>query len=115
VVKRIPSISLLISTRVTAVIQTIPVLNILHFYILLTVNRIMILGQRPMWRTILYHVFIFIFNSLHISSTWCSSSGETNCVNTTSGNCHMIKNCASRWSFTKNQCLNSLWFAATGQ
>jgi hypothetical protein len=35
-------------------------------------------------------VFIFIFNSLHVSSTSCSSSGETNCVNTTSGNCHSV-------------------------
>ena len=32
-------------------------------------------------------VFIFIYNSLHVSSTPCSSSGETNCNNTTSGNC----------------------------
>ena len=31
-----------------------------------------------------------IFNSLHISSTSCSSSGETNCVNTTSGSCHSV-------------------------
>jgi hypothetical protein len=48
------------------------------------------LGKRPTWRTILYHVFIFIFNSLRVSSTSCSSSGETNCVNTTSGNCHSV-------------------------
>jgi len=47
----------------------------------------MILGKWPTWRTILFYVFIFIFNSLHISSTSCSSSGETNCVNTTSGSC----------------------------
>jgi hypothetical protein len=41
---------------------------------------------------ILYYVFIFnfIFNSLHVLSTSCSSSGETNCVNTTSGNCHSV-------------------------
>jgi hypothetical protein len=37
-----------------------------------------------------FYVFIFIFNSLHVSSTSCSSSGETNCVNTTSGNCHSV-------------------------
>jgi hypothetical protein len=116
-----------------------------------------ILGKWPTWRTIPYYVFIFILNSLHVSSTTCSSSGETNCVNTTSGNCHsmsvavscacrkftadlhmtrpptvtrgcvdtiflswwwapcarnmyrvknknkyIVKNCASRWSFTKN-------------
>jgi len=35
-------------------------------------------------------VFIYIFNSLHVSSTSCSSSGETNCVNTTSGSCHSV-------------------------
>jgi hypothetical protein len=49
-----------------------------------------ILGKWPMWRTILYYVFIFIFNSLHVSSTSCSSSGETNCANTTSGNCYSV-------------------------
>jgi len=109
----------------------------------------MILGKWPMWRTIPLCVFIFIFNSLHVSSTLCSSSGETNCVNTTSGSCHSVsvavsmqvfwyrvtatrvcidticiswwwtrcarnmqrvenknkyieRNCALRWSFTKN-------------
>ena len=96
----------------------------------------------------------FYFLTLHVSSTLCSSSGETNCVNTTSGSCHSVsvavscagrtctrhshrqlpevvltqfvfpddehnvletcrelknknehmeRNCASRWSFTKNQ------------
>ena len=34
-----------------------------------------------------FYVFIFVYNSLHVSSTSCSSSGETNCINTTSGNC----------------------------
>ena len=33
---------------------------------------------------------IFIYNSLHVSSTKCPSSGETNCVNTTSGNNHSM-------------------------
>jgi len=45
-----------------------------------------ILGKWPTWRTIFY-VFIYIFNCLHVSSTTCSSSGETNCVITTSGSC----------------------------
>ena len=36
-----------------------------------------------------FYVFIFIFNSLHVSRTSCSSSRETNCVNT-SGNCHSV-------------------------
>jgi hypothetical protein len=45
------------------------------------------------------YVFIFIFNSLHVSSTSCSSSGETNCVNTTPGGCHSVSvavSCAGR-------------------
>jgi hypothetical protein len=64
--------------------------NVVKFYILLTVHHVMILGKWPTWRAILFYAFIFIFNSLHISSTSCSSSGETNCVNTTSGNCHSV-------------------------
>ena len=39
---------------------------------------------------ILFYMFISIYNSLHVSSTQCSSSGETNCTNTTSGNCHSM-------------------------
>jgi len=65
----------------------IVVQNWLPFFILnilLTVHHVMILDKWPTWRTILFYVFIFIFNSLHVSSTKCSSSGETNCVNTTS-------------------------------
>jgi len=37
-----------------------------------------------------FYVFIYIFNSLHVLSTSCSSSGETNCVNKTSGSCHSV-------------------------
>ena len=37
-----------------------------------------------------FYVFISIYNSLHVSSTSCSLSGETNCINTTSGNCHSV-------------------------
>jgi hypothetical protein len=50
----------------------------------------MIPGKRPTWRTILFYVFIFNCNSLHVSSTSCSSSGETNCVNTTSDSRHFV-------------------------
>ena len=39
---------------------------------------------------ILFYVFITIYNSLHVSSTSCSSSGETNCINTASGNSHSM-------------------------
>jgi len=45
-------------------------------------------GQRD--AQIPFYVFIFIFNSLHVSSTSCSTSGERNCINTTSGNCHSV-------------------------
>jgi len=37
-----------------------------------------------------FYVFIFIYNSLHVSSTSCSPSGETDCIDTTSGNCHSV-------------------------
>ena len=36
------------------------------------------------------YLFLIICNSLNVSSTSCSSSGETSCVNTTSGNCHSM-------------------------
>ena len=39
---------------------------------------------------ILFYVFISIYNSLHVSSTHCSSSGETNCINTAPGNSHSM-------------------------
>ena len=39
---------------------------------------------------ILFYVFISIYNSLHVSSTSCSSSGETNFINTASVNSHSM-------------------------
>ena len=39
---------------------------------------------------ILLYVFISIYNSLHVSNTQCSSSGETSCINTASGNSHSM-------------------------
>jgi len=39
---------------------------------------------------ILFYVFISIYNSLHVSSTSCSSSGETSRINTASGNSHSM-------------------------
>ena len=39
---------------------------------------------------IIFYVFISIYNSLHVSSTTCSSSGETNFINTASGNSHSM-------------------------
>ena len=64
----------------------------------------------------LFYVFISIYNSLHVSSTSCSTSGETNCINTASGNSHSMlvpEMCAGwkkapRWSFTKYESTSSL-------
>ena len=39
---------------------------------------------------ILFYVFISIYNVLHVSNTSCSLSGETNCINTASGNSHSM-------------------------
>ena len=39
---------------------------------------------------IIFYVFISICNSLHVSSAQCSSSGETNFINTASGNSHSM-------------------------
>ena len=51
-----------------------------------------------------FYVFIFIFNSQHVSSTSCSSSGETNCIYTTSGNCHsmLVAVLCASWEFIPN-------------
>jgi len=62
-------------------------LILMKFCILLTVHHVMILVKWPTWCTILFYVFIYIVNSLQVSSTSYSSSGETSCVNTTSGSC----------------------------
>ena len=53
-------------------------------------QEILFLSKWPTWCTILFCAFIVILNSLHVSSTLCSSSGETNCVTTTSGSCHSV-------------------------
>ena len=39
---------------------------------------------------IFFYVFISTYNALNVSSTSCSSSGETNCINTASGNSHSM-------------------------
>ena len=51
-----------------------------------TEKRFLVNDQRD--AQIRFYVFISIYNSLHVSSTSCSSSGETNCFNTASGNIH---------------------------
>jgi hypothetical protein len=51
-----------------------------------------------------FYVFVFIFNSLYVWNTLRSSSGETNCVNTISGNCHSVSVavvCRSEVTLTK--------------
>ena len=35
-------------------------------------------------------MYLFIYISLPVSSMSCSSSGETDCINTASGNCHSV-------------------------
>jgi len=67
------------------------------FNILLTMHHVMILGKRPTWRTNSFLRIYFIYNSLHVSRTSCSSSGETNCINTASGNCHSVWVAVSYW------------------
>jgi hypothetical protein len=67
----------------------------LHEINCLGLTSLVILGNWPTWHTIPFYVFIFIFNSLHVSSTSSSSSGETNCINTTSGNCHCAHDTAT--------------------
>ena len=52
------------------------------------VYRFLVNDQRD--AQILFYVFISIYNSLHVLSTSCSSSGEKNCINTASGNSHFI-------------------------
>jgi hypothetical protein len=46
-------------------------------------------------------MYLFLYLTLYMfwASTSCSTSGETNCVNTTSGNCHSVSvavSCAGR-------------------
>ena len=45
-------------------------------------------------------MYLFIYSSLHVSSMSCSSSGEKNCVNKTSGNYHSVLVALSLGSFT---------------
>jgi len=48
---------------------------LLFCYILLTVHHVMILGKWPTWRANSFLCSYLYFNSLHVSSTSCSSSG----------------------------------------
>ena len=55
-----------------------------------------------------FYVFISIFNSLHVSSTSCSSSGERNCINTASGNSHsmLVAEMCAGWKKTSSNLHN---------
>ena len=52
---------------------------------------------------VLFYVFICIYNSLHVSSTSCSSSGETEYINTASGNSHsmLVTEMCAGWKKTR--------------
>ena len=69
-----------------------PSIAALHGYedgmVLTHINYFLVNDQRD--AQILFYVFISIYNSLHVSSASCSSSGETNCINTASGNSHSM-------------------------
>ena len=57
-------------------------------FIGLTMTTFLVNDQRD--AQIFFYVFISIYNSLHVSSTSCSSSEETNCISTASGNSHSM-------------------------
>ena len=54
------------------------------FYILLTVHLDVMLVNNQL-DALFLNVFIFIFTPLHVSSSKCSSSGGSVCINTPSG------------------------------
>jgi hypothetical protein len=53
---------------------------------------------------IIFYVLISIYNSLSVSSTSCSSSGETNFIITTSGNSHsmLVAEMCADWKKTSS-------------
>ena len=66
---------------------------------------------------ILFYVFISNYNSLHVSSKSCSSSGETNCINTASGNSHsmLVAEMCAGWKKTDRSTFKlSVWCGAEG-
>ena len=60
---------------------------------------------------IIFYVFISIYNSLHVSSTTCSSSGETNFINTASGNTHsmLVAEMCAGWKNAHISATNIEW------
>ena len=64
--------------------------SMLHYPHIINIKepRFLVNDQRD--AQIIFYAFISIYNSLHVSSTSCSSSGETNFINTASGNSHSM-------------------------
>jgi hypothetical protein len=54
---------------------------------------------------IIFYVFISIYNSVHVSSTQCSSSGDTDCINTASDNSHsmLVAEMCAGWKKTDSR------------
>jgi hypothetical protein len=88
------------------------------FLRLLTVHHVVILGKWPTWRTIL-SMYLFLFLTLYMFRAHRVHHQERQIVSiqslVTVSVCrcpfrvqvvceYILKNCASRWSFTKNHC-----------
>ena len=60
---------------------------------------------------ILFYVLVSIYNFLYVSSPQCSSSGETNCFNTASGNSHstLVAEMCAGWKKLHGQQTVKLW------
>jgi hypothetical protein len=59
--------------RQIVLIRHLAYIIIIYYYIIIIINQLDKLFK-----------YIYFLNSLHVSSTPCSSSGETNCINTSS-------------------------------
>jgi len=53
-------------------------------------------------------MYLFIFLTLHVSSTSYSSSGETNCVNTISGSCYSVS-CELNYGSAHDTATDTQW------
>ena len=53
---------------------------------------------------ILFYIFISIYNSLHVSSTSCSSSGETNCINSGNRHSRLVAEMCADWKIILPTC-----------
>jgi hypothetical protein len=64
---------------------------------------------------IIFYVFISVYNSLDVSSTQCSSSGETKYVNTASGNSYsmLVAEMCAGWNPPKSVFFQPAHISAT--